>query len=75
MINVEVEPWPFGEPAHARLIGSADITNDGSGNPTTGNYNAVFNIDGKEHRVRVEDYPRAEGIWKLIYQALRKIYG
>jgi hypothetical protein len=80
MIVVRVELWPFGNQARAIPLGTATITNDGSGGLHVGNYNAEFSKRGAKASTwkssRVEGFPRKRlGAWDLLYRALRSAVG
>lgn len=78
MIRVTVEIVPFGMEAEKRVIGMAEIVNDGTGGREVGNYQAVVkNAMGENmHLVCVEGFPRLESdVWGLIYRVLKKVYG
>lgn len=68
MIRVTVELVPFGI-GTPRVIGRAEIANDGTGTPTVGNYKARF--FGKSNRllreVHFEGFPRKKkNAWHLL---------
>lgn len=78
MIRVTVEIVPFGMEAEKRVIGMAEIVNDGTGGREVGNYQAVVKNAMSEniHLVYVEGFPRLESdVWDLIYRVLKKVYG
>jgi hypothetical protein len=78
MIRVTVEIIPFGMEAEKRVIGMAEIVNDGTGGREVGNYQAVVkNAMGENmHLVCVEGFPRLESdVWGLIYRVLKTPYG
>ena len=71
MIRVRVDLVPFGNEDKAKEIGQLVLANDGYGNVFTGNYVFVYaDNSGKEHEGSVKDFPRNEGIWKLIAECL-----
>ena len=71
MIRVRVDLVPFGNEDEAKEIGQLVLANDGYGNVFTGNYVFVYADDhGNEHEGAVKDFPRSEGIWKLIAECL-----
>ena len=71
MIRVRVDLVPFGNEDEAKEIGQLVLANDGYGNVFTGNYVFVYaDNSGKEHEGSVKDFPRNEGIWKLIAECL-----
>jgi len=78
MIRVTVEIVPFGREDAKRVIGTAEIVNDNSGDREFGNYNSVVNdaFGDPLHNVRVEKFPRLElDSWDLLYRVLKKAYG
>lgn len=71
MIRVRVDLVPFGREAEAKEIAQLVLANDGSGNAFTGNYVFVYaDNSGEEHEGSVKDFPRRQGIWKLIEECL-----
>lgn len=71
MIRVRVDLVPFGNEDDAKEIGQLVIANDGYGNVFTGNYVFVYADDkGNENEGSVKDFPRQQGIWKLISECL-----
>ena len=79
MIVVWMELWPGGDSTHARSLGMATITNDGSGTHLRGNYNVVLYKGGKKRstykQTRVEGFTRRRSnAWKLLYTALMNAF-
>ena len=71
VIRVRVDLVPFGNEDEAKEIGQLVLANDGDGNVFTGNYAFVCADDhGNEREGSVKDFPRKEGIWKLIAECL-----
>ena len=71
MIRVRVDLVPFGNEDEAKEIGQLVLANDGYGNIFTGNYVFVYADDrGNEYEGSVKDFPRNQGIWKLIAECL-----
>ena len=71
MIRVRVDLVPFGYEDEAKEIGQLVLANDGQGNVFTGNYVFVYADDrGNEYEGAVKDFPRQQGIWKLIAECL-----
>ena len=71
MIRVRVDLVPFGNEDEAKEIGQLVLANDGYGNAFTGNYVFVYaDNSGEEHEGSVKDFPRKQGIWKLISECL-----
>ena len=71
MIRVRVDLVPFGNEDEAKEIGQLVLANSGSGNVFTGNYVFVYaDNSGEEHAGSVKDFPRKQGIWKLIAECL-----
>ena len=71
MIRVRVDLVPFGNEDEAKEIGQLVLANDGYGNVFTGNYVFVYaDNSGNEYEGAVKDFPRNQGIWKLISECL-----
>lgn len=85
MLVVTVELWPFGDEARKHTIATGVIANDGTGDNTMGNYDAVFandlaTVDYLRRTLRektegtrilhVSEHPRALGPWSLLFKAL-----
>lgn len=71
MIVVTVHLWPKGDAANAQHLGTAVITNDGSGTERVGNYEFRLSKWGKPgedwKRGTIKDFPRkALGPWDLL---------
>lgn len=69
MIKITIEIWPSGFQSHSRTLGSVEISNDGTGTKSIGNYNIKFKSkNGKIlKRKRVEGHRRkATSVWKLL---------
>jgi len=47
MIVVKIELWPLGDQSKARTLGIANIANDGTGDPSNGNYKVALSHAGK----------------------------
>lgn len=83
MIVVRVELWPGGRKAEARLLGTATITNDGTGTPELGNYDVALSHSGRYvgrpgawKRGRVERHPRERlSPYHLVLRALEAALG
>lgn len=69
------------DPSRSRLLGVAEIANDGTGDQATGAYVAKFSkwapMQGQTwKRGRVEGFQRqARGAWDLLFLALRSAVG
>jgi hypothetical protein len=71
MIRVRVDVVPFGNEDEAKEIGQLVFANDGFGNAFTGNYVFVYaDNHGEECEGSVKNFPRNQGIWKLIAECL-----
>lgn len=71
MIRVRVDLVPYGNEGEAKEIGQLVLANDGYGNVFTGNYVFVYaDNSGNEYEGSVKDFPRSQGIWKLISECL-----
>ena len=71
MIRVKVDLVPFGNEDEAKEIGQLVLANDGYGNVFTGNYVFAYADDsGNECEGSVKDFPRQQGIWKLIAECI-----
>lgn len=78
MIVVSIELWPHGDQAKARPLGVALITNDGTGNKVTGNYNVKLSHSGKYIEKpgvyktgTVKNHRRSLSVYHLAYKALK----
>lgn len=86
MIVVKIELWPFGNRNQARELGRMYITNDGTGDQTTGNYDVAVARKGTKttpqpivpsgpkptRSCKVLGHKRLTyPIWHLILKALR----
>ncbi len=72
MIVVTVELWPFGDPANIKVLERLTISNDGTGDATTGNYFVVATNDHHGPWTgNVENHPRRLSPWYLVLKALR----
>ena len=71
MIRVRVDLVPFGNEDEAKQIGELVLANDGWGNAFTGNYVFAYaDNHGEACEGSVKDFPRRQGIWKLIAECL-----
>lgn len=80
MLRITVELLPKGDASRSRHLGTAYITNDGSGDTQHGNYTVVLSKWDKPSAVwregRVEGFPRrSRGSWDLLFRALRACVG
>lgn len=76
-VTVELIPATGGPPRH---LGTAYISNDGTGNKQAGNYRAMFSKARQPktpwRKGSVEGFPRLRrGAWDLLYLALRSAVG
>jgi hypothetical protein len=75
MLKIKIELWPCGLQKDARVIGTGNIINDGSGNLEVGNYTFEFVDDfGKLASGKVQGYLRGNQVWKLLYLALQQVF-
>lgn len=75
MIRVTVELVSARGRAHDRVLGVANIGNDGTGTATFGHYDAALFGRSKAvwRRVRVRRFPRRRLLaWDLLYRVLRE---
>lgn len=77
MLRVTIEIFPRGDESRRRTIGVVDITNTGTGDPTTGNYAVTMAKDttrfrpGVWRRGTVSGFPRLRlGAYDLLLRAL-----
>jgi len=78
MIKVVIEIIPFGNRAETREIGGLVIWNDATGDINKGNYQFMLGTDptAVDRKVtKVKGHYRSEGVMKLLYLCLKKIYG
>lgn len=81
MIRVTVELVSAIDPSRSRLLGVAEIANDGTGDAGTGAYDARFSKWAPKQaetwkRGHVEGFDRqARGAWDLLFLALRSAVG
>ena len=80
MIRVTVELISAVSPSRSKILGVAEIVNDGSlGNGSQGNYNVKFSkrepcLNTTWRSGRVEKFARKRyGAWYLLYKALRSV--
>ncbi len=78
MIVVKVELWPHGDESQSRTLGIVKITNDGTGNETTGNYQVelshsdkYFGRPGNWRTGSLIGFNRNQSSFMLLYLALR----
>lgn len=75
MLRVTLEIVPFGNEAHKRTIGEVEIVNDGTGNPSVGNYGATLNLGSSLTGItRVQGFPRRMGALELLRVVLNKAH-
>ena len=80
MMVVTIEMWPGGDERRKRLLGRAEIANDGTGTNTTANYSVRVFQKGKARRLwrttRVTGFPRKRlGAWDILCRALMQVVG
>jgi hypothetical protein len=80
MLRITVELLPHGRPDRARHLGTALISNDGTGDETHANYVALFSKWGRPNetwrRGTVLRFPRQRrGPWDLLYCCLHAAVG
>lgn len=77
MIRVTIELISAVNPARNRELGRLDIANDGTGNGTIGNYDAILHAEytPPAGRVaRVEGFRRTkQSVWSLVGAALKQM--
>lgn len=73
MLVVKIEYWPYGNENKAETIATAEIINDATGTPDSGNYKATFKTRGKRVAgAEVKGFPRNEkNAWELVHAALQ----
>lgn len=76
MLRITVEIVPFGDESLSREIGKGYIINDKTGVNNKGNYDCKFlEIDkDKKHNLKLKNFDRDNGFWKLIGEALNKLF-
>ena len=78
MIKLIIEIHPHGYSDLKKEIASMKIVNNGTSKdrPHTGNYDITIKSTGTDLDettvVQVNDHIRSEGIWELVYKALRE---
>lgn len=78
MIRVTVELLKHGDPTQIETLGTAFITNNGTGSPTLGNYKVILTDKAGNNwrRGYVKDFPRKRLLaWDLLFQSLRNALG
>jgi hypothetical protein len=77
VIVLEAWMWPGGDPRNKYPLGEMVISNDGTGGPGVGNYDAeVKRHRGPRKSARVEGFPRLRlGVWNLVRMALDRTHG
>lgn len=82
MIRITIELLPKGCEERKRILGIAEIENDGTGNATRGNYKfrAWGELDILRKNVRpwktgsVRGFYRKSSSWKLLYLCLKEAF-
>jgi hypothetical protein len=80
MIRVTVELLPLGFAMSKKHLGTAHITNLGTGSPTRGNYKVTLSKSGKPNSIWREGIVRGfkrkqMTAWDLLYLALKACLG
>lgn len=83
MIVIRIEMWPRGRPERKYHLGTAVLTNDGTGTGHVGHYKFQIGRRGVEDiRARpwrtgeVKNFPRQRlGVWDLLFRALKDAIG
>jgi hypothetical protein len=80
MLRITIELWPYGLEKNKKVIGVADVYNDGSGTVTTGNYGARIYKKGSFTTIwkkgETKGFPRRRlGPWDLLLRILINIVG
>lgn len=81
MIRITVELVSAIHPSRSKILGVAEIANDGTGDSSVGNYTVRLSKRGRAisqtwREGRVLNFPRGRlGAWDLLYQALRACVG
>lgn len=77
MLRIEIKYWPGGDESKEELIGTADITKDGTGDEHLDNYSIMMGGLGAKtiHKCRVKRFPRHRSVWELLYLVLRELVG
>ena len=77
MIEVTVTLYPQGRRDQPRELGRAQISNDGSGTKSRGNYNAYFTHEGKRWKEsQVQGFHRqSRNAWYLLFECLKQAVG
>ena len=76
MIRITIELCPRGDTKNTKLLGTAIISNDGTGTDQIGNYNITLNKGGKFlKKGRLEGFPRKKfGVWDLLFDCLMSTF-
>jgi hypothetical protein len=71
MLRLRLDYLPVGSIQGTQLLGEICITNTGEGSMELGKYTVDFaKQDGSRHQVTIENYPRKNGAWVLVWEAL-----
>ena len=77
MVVVKIELWPNGDKEKARTLGAMTISNDGTGDASSGNYDvgvchggSYFGKPGLWKRGRVRSFRRSMSPYHLVARAL-----
>jgi hypothetical protein len=81
MIVIKIEMWPHGDREQAYPLGGLIITNDGTGDQTTGNYRVEATHSGAYFGKRPEPYKtghvkgfrRSLSVYRLVCRCLQAI--
>jgi len=77
MLLITIELWKYGDLNKRKIIGTAMITNDGTGTESHGNYTARIcgKMGSKFKQVEIDNFPRKSyTAWKLLYLALKELF-
>lgn len=80
MIKITVELCPMGDESRARHLGTARISNQGTGNGITGDYKFWFSKREQPDTVwkkgEIKGFPRKRLLmWDLLFRCLRESIG
>lgn len=75
MIVINIELWPGGDSKKAKTLSAGVIVNDGTGNATLGNYDAVFctKDTGVKYKTRIENHYRGTDVLELLKKVVNSM--